>query len=107
MASKEQLFGFNRTDADAILAGLPPTGGSSVSQSLVPDSPILLAQSKSTGIGANNSANVFYMEPTATGWSATTIEYLAYNPTSTAIGNSKLLLLFPVNGRWIAVELCT
>lgn len=101
-----EIFGFNRSDADAILANLQQLGGVDVTGTRRPLVAPLLAQTKTGGLGANSSGNVFYMEPTTTGWQVTTTEYLAFNPTSTAIAASKLCLLFPVNGRWLAVEMC-
>lgn len=106
MEESEELFGFNRQDADAILARLQQAGGFDVAPGRRPPVSCILARAKSSGLGANSSGNVFYMEPTATGWQVTTTEYVAFNPTSTAIGADKLCLLFPVNGRWLATELC-
>lgn len=106
MEESDELFAFNRTDKDAIISKLLQLGGFEQSPARGMPFMLLLARTKTGGLGANNQGNVFYMEPTNTGWQVTTTEYLAFNPSSTAIAADKLCLLMPVNGRWVAVEIC-
>ena len=59
-----------------------------------------------SGIGANTSGTVTAKDPGSGNWSAGTITYTAWNPTGVAIGSAATVLLFPVDAKWLAVELC-
>jgi len=58
-------------------------------------------------ISSNASGNV-YRRKAASGTftTDTTRTYLAYNDSTTAITADSRIILFPVDGRWIAVEVC-
>jgi hypothetical protein len=59
-----------------------------------------------SGIGANTSATVTAKAPASGNWTAGTITYTAWNPTGVAIASAANVLLFPVDAKWLAVELC-
>jgi hypothetical protein len=60
----------------------------------------------SSGIGANTSGTVTAKQPASGNWTAGTITYTAWNPTGVAIASAASVLLFPVDAKWLAVELC-
>ena len=59
-----------------------------------------------SGIGANASGTVTAKAPASGNWTAGTITYTAWNPTGVAIASAANVLLFPVDAKWLAVELC-
>jgi hypothetical protein len=59
-----------------------------------------------SGIGANTSGQVTAKAPSSGNWTAGTITYTAWNPTDVAITSAANVLLFPVDAKWLAVELC-
>jgi hypothetical protein len=59
-----------------------------------------------SGIGANTSGTVTAKAPASGSWTAGTITYTAWNPTGVAIASAANVLLFPVDAKWLAVELC-
>ena len=59
-----------------------------------------------SGIGANTSGTVTAKAPASGNWTAGSVTYTAWNPTGVAIGSAALVLLFPVDAKWLAVELC-
>jgi hypothetical protein len=59
-----------------------------------------------SGIGANTSGTVTAKAPASGNWTAGTITYTAWNPTGVAIASAASVLLFPVDAKWLAVELC-
>lgn len=66
----------------------------------------LLAVCGGSGIGANSSGTVTAKQPASGNWAAGSVTYTAWNPTGTAIGSNKTVLLFPVDLKWLATELC-
>jgi hypothetical protein len=58
------------------------------------------------GIGANTSGTVTARAPASGNWTAGTITYTAWNPTGVAIASAANVLLFPIDAKWVAVELC-
>lgn len=66
----------------------------------------LLAVAGPSGIPANSSATVTAKQPASGNWSAGSVTYTAWNPTGTAISSNALLLLYPVDLKWVALELC-
>ncbi len=60
-----------------------------------------------SSIVSGSIGNVYMRKPTSGGWSTdTSKQYTAYNDTPTDIAGSKRLILFPVDGRFVAVEVC-
>jgi hypothetical protein len=59
-----------------------------------------------SGIGANTSGTVTAKAPGSGNWTAGSVTYTAWNPTGVAIGSAAPVLLFPVDAKWLAVELC-
>jgi hypothetical protein len=58
------------------------------------------------GIGANANGEVTARAPSSGNWTAGTITYTAWNPTGVAIASTANVLLFPIDAKWVAVELC-
>ena len=59
-----------------------------------------------SGIGANTSGTVTAKAPASGNWTAGSVTYTAWNPTGVAIASAATVLLFPVDAKWLAVELC-
>ncbi len=59
-----------------------------------------------SGIGANTSGTVTAKQPASGNWTAGSVTYTAWNPTGVAIASAANVLLFPVDAKWLAVELC-
>lgn len=66
----------------------------------------ILAKAGAGGIAANSSGTVTHRIPSATTWSDGTITYTAWAPTATAVSANAQLMLFPVDAKWVAVEIC-
>lgn len=66
----------------------------------------LLAVAGASGIAANSSGTVTAKVPTSTGWAAGSVTYTAWAPTSTPIAANATVMIFPVDARWVAVEVC-
>lgn len=59
-----------------------------------------------SGIAANSSGSVTAKQPASGNWTAGSVTYTAWNPTGVAISSSALCLIYPVDAKWVALELC-
>ena len=59
-----------------------------------------------SGIAANSSGTVTAKQPASGNWTAGSVTYTAWNPTGVAISSSALCLIYPVDAKWVALELC-
>lgn len=59
-----------------------------------------------SGISANSSGTVTAKVPSSGNWTTGTVTYTAWNPTAVAIASAKSVMLFPIDAKWVAVELC-
>lgn len=66
----------------------------------------LIAVAGAGGIAANGSGTVTAKVPTSTGWAAGTVTYTAYNPFTAVVAADADLILFPIDARWVVVEVC-
>ena len=66
----------------------------------------LLAIADSSGIAANSSGTVVAKQPASGNWTAGTVSYTAWNPTGVGIASNALCLIYPVDAKWVALELC-
>jgi hypothetical protein len=66
----------------------------------------LLAIADSSGISANSSGTVVAKQPASGNWTAGTVSYTAWNPTGVGIASNALCLIYPVDAKWVALELC-
>ena len=66
----------------------------------------LLAVAGGSGIAGNSSGTVTSKQPASGNWTAGSVTYTAWNPTGVAIGNNSLCLIYPVDAKWVALELC-
>ena len=66
----------------------------------------LIAVAGSGGIAANGSGTVTAKVPTSTGWAAGSVTYTAYNPFTAVVAADADLILFPIDARWVVVEVC-
>ncbi len=105
----DKLYAFNKPDSDYLHSTIPASGNNNVGQIPPQRFNLILGKTTSSGIAANSSGTVYYREPTSTGWADTTLEYTAYNQHQTqAVGNSAIVVLAPINGRWVVItELCS
>ena len=65
----------------------------------------LMGKTKTAGLAPGVEGIVWYRKPSATGWTVTTIEIAAWTDVSAILGD-KLVRLDPIEGRYVAVELC-
>lgn len=72
---------------------------------IVSDETSLLAVAGS-GIPSNGSGTVTAKLPASGDWTAGSVTYTARNPSSTAIPSNALVMCFPVDAKWAAVEIC-
>jgi hypothetical protein len=106
MAEQKAIFGMTEATANAVSAMLGRAGSDGIATPSRPLGGVLFGKTKSGGLAANSSAGVWVREPTATSWTDTTVEVLAYNESSAAIAGNVKLILIPINGRWAAFEVC-
>jgi hypothetical protein len=66
----------------------------------------LLAVAGSSGIAGNSSGTVTAKSPASGNWTAGTITYTAWAPTSAAISANATVMIFPIDAKWVAVEIC-
>jgi hypothetical protein len=58
-------------------------------------------------IAANGSGLVHRRKATSGGWTTdTSRSYLAYNDTDIAVAADSRIIMFPIDGRWVIVEVC-
>lgn len=60
---------------------------------------------KVAGLDADSEGQVYLREPTLTGWDDTVTEVDVWN-VGEAIAGDTLVLLVPVDGRWVSLEVC-
>ena len=66
----------------------------------------LLAVAGGSGIAGNSSGAVTAKQPASGNWTAGSVTYTAWNPTSAAISANATVMIFPVDAKWVAVEIC-
>ncbi len=59
-----------------------------------------------SGISANSSGTVTAKQPASGNWTSGSVTYTAWNPTGDAIGSNKTVLIWPVDAKWVAIEVC-
>lgn len=64
---------------------------------------VLLGKTKTAGLNPDVVGEVFYVAQSATGWAVTTITLPAW-PVKTRIPKDRLVVLLPVEGKYIAVD---
>lgn len=105
MGAGDDIVGFNPTDADAILRMLSSIGGESIPRSRHPITSLMLGVTKTGGLAAGAEGSVWLSDPTASGWTTSSASCPAWTVSSTIAAGSSVLLV-PVNGRWLALEVC-
>jgi len=66
----------------------------------------LLAIAGGGGIAANSSGTVTAKQPASGNWTSGSVTYTAWAPTSTPIAANATVMIFPVDAKWVAVEVC-
>ena len=66
----------------------------------------LLAIVGASGIAGNSSGTVTAKQPASGNWTAGSVTYTAWAPTATAIAAAATVMIFPVDAKWVAVEVC-
>ena len=66
----------------------------------------LLAVAGSGGIPANSSGTVTAKVPTSGNWTSGSVTYTAWAPTSTPVAANATVMIFPIDAKWVAVEVC-
>jgi hypothetical protein len=60
----------------------------------------------SGAISGGSSGNAVAKVPTSGDWTAGSITYLVWNPSVTTIASGRLVMIFPVDAKWAAIEIC-
>lgn len=66
----------------------------------------LLAIVGASGIAGNSSGTVTAKQPATGNWTAGSVTYTAWAPTATAIAAAATVMIFPIDAKWVAVEVC-
>lgn len=66
----------------------------------------LLAVAGGSGIAGNSSGTVTAKQPASGNWTAGSVTYTAWAPTSAAISANATVMIFPVDAKWVAIEVC-
>jgi hypothetical protein len=106
MASEADIVGFNPRDADALLALIGGVGGTSIPRSRIPLSSCMLGKTKSGGLASGAEGSVWLMDVTGIGWEVSTTDSCPAWTVGATIPADSLVLLVPVNGRWLALRIC-
>jgi hypothetical protein len=101
----EEIVGFNMPDALNLLGSLPNAGSESLQPSHVPHTDNLLGRTGAGGLPANGSGQVTLYYTTATNWTLGTEVWDVFTRGS-EIDPYTDCLIVPVNGRWLALEIC-
>ncbi len=106
MASKsEELVAFNPTDADLLLGGLEGAGGESIAAIPRPRRGDKFGWTIDP-IDEGDTGYVLLRVPTATGWTNSTVQVLAFNESGADIAGDKKVLLMTIDGRWCVFDIC-
>ena len=104
-ASEDQVFGFSRADADAVLATIKQVGSEPKQLATPPRGGSMLGYTKTGGLAPGAEGSVWIMEPTASGWATTSNSCPAWTVVAT-IPAASTVLFVEVNGRWVALKIC-
>jgi hypothetical protein len=66
----------------------------------------LLAIVGASGIAGDSSGTVTAKQPASGNWTAGSVTYTAWAPTATAIAAAATVMIFPIDAKWLAVEVC-
>ena len=66
----------------------------------------LLAVAGAGGIAGNSSGTVTAKAPASGNWTGGSVTYTAWAPTSSPIPANSTVLIFPVDAKWVAIEVC-
>ena len=66
----------------------------------------LLAIVGASGIAGNSSGQVTAKQPASGNWTAGSVTYTAWAATSTPLSANATALIFPIDAKWVAVEVC-
>ena len=103
--SEDEVFGFSRADADAVLATIKQVGSEPRRPATPPRGGSMLGHTKTGGLAAGAEGSVFIMEPTASGWVTSSNSCQAWTVGAT-IPAASTVLFVEVNGRWLALKVC-
>ena len=107
MAENDELVAFIRQDAERLLRGLTSEPEIKPGPRAAPMLGLMFGRTTSSGIGLAAPGNVEVFRPTATGWAITSpVETILCWCYPTAISGVKNVMVFVVDGRHVAMELC-
>lgn len=66
----------------------------------------ILAVAGGSGIAGNSSGTVTAKQPASGNWTAGSVTYTAWAPTAAAISANATVMIFPVDAKWVAIEVC-
>ena len=101
----EEILGFNYADATNLLGLLPNAGSELLQPTRRPPMENVLGRTGATGIAANGSGRVTLYYTTATNWALGTEQWDVFTRGAAIPANTDCLVV-PVNGRWLALEIC-
>ena len=96
-----------RTDANELLRMLPSVGKQEAGRSRQVFTLIMLGRTTSSGLSTTAEGDVRVHNPTTTGWAASSpVETVKAWAWPTAITGAQNVILFEVNGRFLAMQVC-
>lgn len=102
----EELAVFEKRTGEELIRLLPGVGGVTPGgDSRRFPNFIMLGRTGVGGLSTTSESDVFLYKPTATAWSIST-EVQPAIAWPTLIDGEKDVFLFPVDGRWVAIEVC-
>ena len=101
----EEIVGFSRPDATNLLGTLPNAGSEFLQPTRRPAMESLLGRTGSGGIAANSAGQVTLYYTTSTNWALGTTVWDVFTRGAAIPANTDCLVV-PVNGRWLALEIC-
>ena len=104
-ASEDEVFGFSRADADAVLATIKQVGSEPRQLAVPPRGGSMLGYTKTGGLAPGAEGSVWIMRPTSTGWVTSADSCPAWTVVTTIPAASTVVFL-EVNGRWLALKVC-
>jgi hypothetical protein len=105
MENGDDLVCLVRQDANDLLRMLPSVGNQEALPRIQRDTTIMLGVVQTGGLSTSAEGDVLIHTPTTTGWAASS-EIVKAWAWPTAIDADKNVMLFQINGRFVAVEVC-
>jgi hypothetical protein len=104
---EEDLVALVRDDANELLRMLPSIGKQEAGRTRQVSTIMMLGRTTSSGLSTTAEGDVRVHTPTTTGWAASSpAEIVKAWAWPTAITGEQNVMLFEVNGRFVAMQVC-